>query len=104
MFTVVELPSEIILVGKAGALDFEGSIGATADSRILGGPEAPETYEEIKDPDVIFSDSYYLKVILPYAGFQYILSLTHRIWKNFSNRGVSLRILGELQRVCDHVF
>ena len=55
-----KIPSEIVLVGKAGALDFKGSIEATLkNSQILGGPKLLRLIKDTS-PDVIFSDSYYL--------------------------------------------
>jgi UDP-N-acetylglucosamine--N-acetylmuramyl-(pentapeptide) pyrophosphoryl-undecaprenol N-acetylglucosamine transferase len=95
-----EIPSEIKLIGKAGTLDFKGSIEATLkNADILGGPKLLKLIKDI-DPDVIFSDSYYLGTL---AGFTlripvYLILNQSNMEEFFKNRGVSLRLLGEMTR------
>jgi UDP-N-acetylglucosamine--N-acetylmuramyl-(pentapeptide) pyrophosphoryl-undecaprenol N-acetylglucosamine transferase len=95
-----EIPSEIKLIGKAGTLDFKGSIEATLkNADILGGPKLLKLIKDI-DPDVILSDSYYLGTL---AGFTlripvYLILNQSNMEEFFKNRGVSLRLLGEMTR------
>jgi len=99
-YSAHEIPSEIKLIGKAGTLDFKGSIEATLKNvDILGGPKLRNL---IKDtgPDVIFSDSYYLGTL---AGFTlripvYLILNQSNMEEFFKNRGVSLRLLGKMTR------
>ena len=95
-YSAHKIPSEIVLVGKAGTLDFKGSIEATLkNSQILGGPKLLRLIKNI-NPDVIFSDSYYLGAL---AAFTlripiYLITNQSNMEEFFKNRGVSLRILG----------
>ena len=95
-----EIPSEIKLVGKAGTLDFTGSIEATLkNAHILGGPKLLKLIRDI-DPDIVISDSYYLGTL---AAFTlripvYLIINQSNMEEFFKNRGVPLRILGELTR------
>lgn len=99
-YSTHEIPSEIKLIGKAGTLDFTGSIEATLkNADILGGPKLLKLIKEI-DPNVIFSDSYYLGTL---AGFKrripvYLILNQSNMEEFFKNRGVSLRLLGEVTR------
>ncbi len=96
-----EIPSEIKLVGKAGGLDFTGSIEATLKSAdLLGGPKLFKLIRDIS-PDVIISDSYYLGTL---AAFTlripvYLILNQSNMEEFFKNRGVSLRILGEMTKI-----
>jgi uncharacterized protein (TIGR00661 family) len=97
-YTAHEIPSEIKLIGKAGTLDFTGSIEATLKNvDILGGPKLLKLIKDI-DPEVVFSDSYYLGTL---AAFTlripvYLILNQSNMEEFFKNRGVSLRILGEV--------
>lgn len=99
-YLVHEIPSEIKLVGKAGTLDFTGSIEATLKSAdILGGPKILKLVRNL-NPDVIISDSYYLGAL---AGFTlgipvYLIINQSNMEEFFKNRGVPLRILGGLTK------
>ncbi len=99
-YSAHEIPSEIKLVGKAGTLDFTGSIEATLkNADILGGPKLLKLIRDI-GPDVVISDSYYLGTL---AAFTlripvYLIINQSNMEEFFKNRGVSLRILGELTR------
>ena len=99
-YSAHEIPSEIKLIGKAGTLDFTGSIEATLKSAdILGGPKLLKMIKDI-DPDVVISDSYYLGTL---AAFTlripvYLIINQSNMEEFFKNRGVSLRILGELTK------
>ncbi len=99
-YSAHEIPSEIKLIGKAGALDLTGSIEATLKSAdILGGPKLLKLIKDI-NPDFIFSDSYYLGTL---AGFTlrtpiYLILNQSNMEEFFKNRGVSLRLLGEVTR------
>ena len=95
-----ETPSEIKLVGKAGTLDFTGSIEATLkNADLLGGPKLLKLIRDT-DPDLVLSDSYYLGIL---AAFTlkipvYLMVNQSNMEEFFKNRGVSLRILGELTK------
>ncbi|HNW38607.1 MAG TPA: glycosyltransferase, partial [Methanosarcina vacuolata] len=99
-YSAHEIPSEIKLIGKAGALDLTSSIEATLKSAdILGGPKLLKLIKEI-GPDVVISDSYYLGTL---AGFTlripvYLILNQSNMEEFFKNRGVSLRLLGEVTR------
>jgi uncharacterized protein (TIGR00661 family) len=106
-YLVHEIPSEIKLIGKAGSLDFTGSIEATLKSAdILGGPKILKLVRNL-NPDVIVSDSYYLGTL---AGFTlripvYLIINQSNMEEFFKNRGVPLRILGGLtKKFCNQVF
>jgi uncharacterized protein (TIGR00661 family) len=100
-YKTYEIPSEIKLVGKAGGLDFTGSIEATLKSAdLLGGPKLFKLIRDIS-PDVIISDSYYLGTL---AAFTlripvYLILNQSNMEEFFKNRGVSLRILGEMTKI-----
>jgi uncharacterized protein (TIGR00661 family) len=95
-----EIPSEIKLVGKAGSLDFTGSIEATLKTAdILGGPKILKLIRNL-NPNVIVSDSYYLGTL---AGFTlripvYLIINQSNMEEFFKNRGVPLRILGGMTK------
>ncbi len=106
-YTAHKIPSEIVLVGKAGALDFKGSIEATLkNSQILGGPKLLRLIKNT-NPDIIFSDSYYLGAL---AAFTlripiYLIINQSNMEEFFKNRGVPLRILGGVaKKFYNHVF
>jgi UDP-N-acetylglucosamine--N-acetylmuramyl-(pentapeptide) pyrophosphoryl-undecaprenol N-acetylglucosamine transferase len=95
-YTAYKIPSELVLVGKAGALDFTGSIEATLkNGEILGGPRLLKLIKNI-NPDVIFSDSYYLGTLIAFRLKIpiYLIINQSNMEEFFKNRGVSLRILG----------
>lgn len=99
-YTAHKIPSEIVLVGKAGALDIKGSIEATLkNSQILGGPKLLRLIKD-KKPDIVFSDSYYLGVL---AAFTlkipiYLITNQSNMEEFFENKGVSFRILGRIAK------
>jgi uncharacterized protein (TIGR00661 family) len=103
-YSAHKIPSEIVLVGKAGALDFKGSIEATLkNSQVLGGPKLLTLIKNIS-PDIIFSDSYYLGAL---AAFTlripiYLITNQSNMEEFFKNRGVSLRILGGVAKKIYH--
>lgn len=95
-----EIPSEIKLVGKAGGLDLAGSIEATIkNAQLLGGPKVLKLIIDFK-PDVIVSDSYYLGTLaamvlkIPV----YLIVNQSNMEEFFKNRGVPIRLLGELTK------
>jgi uncharacterized protein (TIGR00661 family) len=95
-YSAHKIPSEIVLVGKAGALDFKGSIETTLkNSQILGGPKLLRLMKNL-NPDIIFSDSYYLGALAAFTPRIPIYLITNQsnMEEFFKNRGVSLRILG----------
>jgi UDP-N-acetylglucosamine--N-acetylmuramyl-(pentapeptide) pyrophosphoryl-undecaprenol N-acetylglucosamine transferase len=99
-YRVDEIPSEIKLVGKAGGLDLAGSIEATLKSaQLLGGPKVLNLIKEFK-PNVIVSDSYYLGTLA--AMFLkipvYLIINQSNMEEFFKNRGVPIRLLGELTK------
>ncbi|WP_440946090.1 UDP-N-acetylglucosamine--N-acetylmuramyl-(pentapeptide) pyrophosphoryl-undecaprenol N-acetylglucosamine transferase [Methanosarcina sp. T3] len=95
-----EIPSEIKLVGKAGALDFTGSIEATLkNAKLLGGPKLLKLTRDLK-PDVVVSDSYYLGILAARA-FKlpvYLIINQSNMEEFFKNRGVPIRVLGEMTK------
>jgi uncharacterized protein (TIGR00661 family) len=97
-YSAHEIPSEIKLIGKAGTLDFTGSIEATLkNADILGGPKLLKFIKDI-GPEVVFSDSYYLGALAAFTlriPVYFILNQSN-MEEFFKNRGVSLRILGEV--------
>jgi len=95
-----EIPSEIKLVGKAGGLDMAGSIEATLkNAQVLGGPKVLKLIRDFK-PDVVVSDSYYLSILaamvlkIPV----YLITNQSNMEEFFKNRGVPIRLLGELTK------
>lgn len=95
-----EIPSEIKLVGKAGTLDFTGSIEATLkNADILGGSKLLKLIKD-RDPDVVISDSYYLGVLSAFTLRipVYLIINQSNMEDFFKNRGVSLRILGKITK------
>lgn len=95
-----EIPSEIKLVGKAGTLDFTGSIEATLkNADILGGPKLLKLIKD-RDPDVVISDSYYLGALSAFTLRipVYLIINQSNMEDFFKNRGVSLRILGKITK------
>lgn len=99
-YTAQEIPSEIKLVGKAGGLDLTGSIEATLkNAQLLGGPKILKLIRDFK-PDVVVSDSYYLGTLaamvlkIPV----YLIINQSNMEEFFKDRGVPIRILGELTK------
>ncbi|MHB8101494.1 MAG: UDP-N-acetylglucosamine--N-acetylmuramyl-(pentapeptide) pyrophosphoryl-undecaprenol N-acetylglucosamine transferase [Methanosarcina sp.] len=95
-----EIPSEIKLVGKAGTLDFTGSIEATLkNADILGGPKLLKLIQD-RDPDVVISDSYYLGALSAFTLRipVYLIINQSNMEDFFKNRGVPLRILGKITK------
>ncbi|MHC1755826.1 MAG: UDP-N-acetylglucosamine--N-acetylmuramyl-(pentapeptide) pyrophosphoryl-undecaprenol N-acetylglucosamine transferase [Methanosarcina sp.] len=99
-YTAQEIPSEIKLVGKAGGLDLTGSIEATLkNAQLLGGPKVLKLLKDFK-PDVVVSDSYYLGTLaamvlkIPL----YLIINQSNMEEFFKDRGVPIRILGELTK------
>lgn len=95
-----EIPSEIKLVGKAGTLDFTGSIEATLkNADILGGPKLLKLIKD-RDPDVVISDSYYLGALSAFTLKipVYLIINQSNMEDFFKNRGVPLRILGKITK------
>lgn len=95
-----EIPSEIKLVGKAGTLDFTGSIEATLkNADILGGPKLLKLIKD-RDPDVVISDSYYLGALSAFTLRipVYLIINQSNMEDFFKNRGVPLRILGKITK------
>ncbi len=95
-----EIPSEIKLVGKAGTLDFTGSIEATLKSAdILGGPKLLKLIKDIKS-DIVLSDSYYLGTLAAFTRKipVYLVVNQSNMEEFFKNRGVPIRILGEMTK------
>lgn len=95
-----EIPSEIKLVGKAGGLDFTGSIEATLkNAQLFGGPKVLKLIRDFK-PDIVVSDSYYLGALA--AMFLkipvYLIINQSNMEEFFKNRGVPIRLLGELTK------
>jgi uncharacterized protein (TIGR00661 family) len=95
-----EIPSEIKLIGKAGGLDLAGSIEATIkNAQLLGGPKVLKLIKDFK-PDVVVSDSYYLGTLaamvlkIPV----YLIINQSNMEEFFKNRGVPIRLLGELTK------
>jgi hypothetical protein len=77
-------------------LDFKGSIETTLkNSQILGGPKLLRLMKNL-NPDIIFSDSYYLGALAAFTPRIPIYLITNQsnMEEFFKNRGVSLRILG----------
>jgi len=99
-YSAHEIPSEIKLVGKAGGLDFKGSIEATLkNAQILGGPRILKLTRDIK-PDVVVSDSYYLGILAARALKIpiYLIINQSNMEEFFKSRGVPIRLLGELTK------
>jgi len=95
-----EIPSEVKLVGKAGALDMTGTIEATLrNTKLLGGPRLLRLIKNT-NPDVIVSDSYYMGAIAAFTRKipVYIIINQSNMEEFFKNRGVSLRILGKMTK------
>ena len=99
-YTVSEIPSEIKLVGEAGGLDLTGSVEATLKkAQLLGGPKVLKLIRD-SGPDVVVSDSYYLGTLaamilkLPV----YLIINQSNMEEFFKDRGVPIRILGELTK------
>jgi len=95
-----EIPSEIKLVGKAGALDLTASVEATLkDAKLLGGPKLLRLIKST-NPSVIISDSYYLGALAAITRKipVYIIINQSNMEEFFKNRGVSLRILGRMTK------
>jgi len=104
---VHEIPSEIRLVGKAGSLSMKDSVAATLKGvQVLGGPKVLRILDET-GPDVVVSDSYYLGILAAKVKgipVHVIVNQTN-MQEFFRDRGVSLKILGELAKgFYTHVF
>lgn len=106
-YSAHEIPSEIKLVGKAGSLDFTGSIEATLkNTDILGGPKILKLTRSI-DPDVVISDSYYLGILAAKALKipVYLIINQSNMEEFFKSSGVPIRILGEItKKLYNHIF
>lgn len=106
-YSAHEIPSEIKLVGKAGSLDFTGSIEATLkNTDILGGPKILKLTRSI-DPDVVISDSYYLGILAAKALKipVYLIINQSNMEEFFKSSGVPIRILGEItKKIYNHIF
>ncbi|HIH74687.1 MAG TPA: glycosyltransferase [Methanosarcina sp.] len=99
-YQVQEIPSEIKLVGKAGGLDLAGSIEATLkNAQPLGGPKVLKLIRDFK-PDVVVSDSYYLGTLaaMVLKTPVYLIVNQSNMEEFFKDRGVPIRILGELTK------
>lgn len=99
-YRVKEIPSEIKLVGKEGGLDLAGSIEATLkNAQLLGGPKVLKLIRDFK-PDVVVSDSYYLGTLAPMILRipVYLIINQSNMEEFFKDRGVPVRILGELAK------
>jgi UDP-N-acetylglucosamine--N-acetylmuramyl-(pentapeptide) pyrophosphoryl-undecaprenol N-acetylglucosamine transferase len=99
-YRVTEIPSEIKLVGESGSLDMKESIDATIkNAQILGGPKVLKMVSDAA-PDVVVSDSYYLGVMAAKAlGIPVYLTVNQtNMLDFFRNRGVGMRIIGELAK------
>jgi UDP-N-acetylglucosamine--N-acetylmuramyl-(pentapeptide) pyrophosphoryl-undecaprenol N-acetylglucosamine transferase len=95
-----EIPSEIRLVGKAGSLSLKGSVEATLrGAQVMGGPKVLKLVESVK-PDAVVSDSYYLGILAAKAKRlpTYIIVNQTNMQEFFQNRGVRLKILGEIAK------
>ncbi|KKG11606.1 UDP-N-acetylglucosamine--N-acetylmuramyl-(pentapeptide) pyrophosphoryl-undecaprenol N-acetylglucosamine transferase [Methanosarcina sp. 2.H.A.1B.4] len=102
-----DIPSEIKLVGKAGALDFTGSVEATLkNAQLLGGPKILKLTRDI-GPDAVVSDSYYLGILAAKALKLpvYLILNQSNMEEFFKSRGVPIRLLGELtKKVYNQIF
>ncbi|KKH46520.1 UDP-N-acetylglucosamine--N-acetylmuramyl-(pentapeptide) pyrophosphoryl-undecaprenol N-acetylglucosamine transferase [Methanosarcina sp. 1.H.A.2.2] len=102
-----DIPSEIKLVGKAGALDFTGSVEATLkNAQLLGGPKILRLTRDI-GPDAVVSDSYYLGILAAKALKLpvYLILNQSNMEEFFKSRGVPIRLLGELtKKVYNQIF
>lgn len=99
-YKVSEIPSEVKLVGEAGALDLKGSVNATLkNTKLLGGPRFMRLIKNT-DPTVIVSDSYYLGALVGITRKipVYIIINQSNMEEFFKNRGVPLRILGRMTK------
>jgi UDP-N-acetylglucosamine--N-acetylmuramyl-(pentapeptide) pyrophosphoryl-undecaprenol N-acetylglucosamine transferase len=95
-----EIPSEVKLVGEAGALDLKGSVEATLkNTKLLGGPRLLRLIKNT-NPTVIISDSYYLGALVAITRKipVYIIINQSNMEEFFKNRGVPLRILGSMTK------
>ena len=85
-------------------MDFKGSIETTLkNSQILGGPKLLRLMKNL-NPDIIFSDSYYLGALAAFTPRIPIYLITNQsnMEEFFKNRGVSLRILGGVAKKIYH--
>ncbi|KKG16154.1 glycosyltransferase [Methanosarcina sp. 2.H.T.1A.6] len=102
-----DIPSEIKLVGKEGALDFTGSVEATLkNAQLLGGPKILKLTRDI-GPDAVVSDSYYLGILAAKALKLpvYLILNQSNMEEFFKSRGVPIRLLGELtKKVYNQIF
>jgi UDP-N-acetylglucosamine--N-acetylmuramyl-(pentapeptide) pyrophosphoryl-undecaprenol N-acetylglucosamine transferase len=99
-YTAHEIPSEIKLMGKSGSLSMRESIGATIkNAQILGGPKVLKLLDNLK-PDVVVSDSYYLGILAAKAKGLHVNLIVNQtnMQEFFQNRGVPMKVLGELAR------
>ncbi len=95
-----EIPSEVKLVGEAGALDLKGSVEATLkNTKLLGGPKFLK-FIKTTAPTVIVSDSYYLGALIGITRKipVYIIINQSNMEEFFKDRGVPLRILGKMTK------
>lgn len=99
-YSASEIPSEVKLVGDAGALDLKGSVNATLkNTKLLGGPRFMKFIKSAA-PNVIVSDSYYLGALIGITRKipVYIIINQSNMEEFFKNRGVPLRIIGGMSR------
>ena len=99
-YRVNEIPSEVKLVGEAGALDLKGSVEATIkNTKLLGGPRFIRLIKNT-NPSVIVTDSYYLGAVVGITRKipVYIIINQSNMEEFFKNRGVPLRILGRVTK------
>lgn len=106
-YTVSTIPSEITLVGEAGALDLKASILETLKKgRFLGILNIKRLIKKTR-PDVVVSDSYFTGILSSTAMNvpSYIIINQSNMEEFFVNKGVSSRLLGEfVKKFYTHVF
>lgn len=97
-FKVLEIPSEIKLVGKSGSLSMRDSIEETLKSMDpLGYPRILDIIHK-EGPDLIISDSYFLAAIaskMLNKPLIFILNQTN-VYNFFKNRGIDVALIGKV--------
>ncbi len=99
-YNVSTIPSEITLVGEAGALDLKASIMETVKKgRFLGILSIKRLIKRTR-PDMVVSDSYFTGILGSKAMHVpcYIIMNQSNMEEFFKNKGVSSRLLGELAK------
>ncbi|MCC7575850.1 MAG: glycosyltransferase [Methanomethylovorans sp.] len=97
-YIVSTIPSEVTLVGEAGALDLKASILETVKKgRFLGILRIKRLVKKVR-PDVVVSDSYFTGIMGSKAMKVpcYIIINQSNMEEFFMNKGVSSRLLGSL--------